>query len=401
MHLYVHKDFFRLPFHLKLVDGKLQKTEELGLAVGTKEFNTFAKLYLLKLPQFPPENFLKAYKSILRNTNAYTLPWNQCIPQEFYIDYIKIFGAKLHEQTKNIDTSYFEQYFQKGNLILNALQEAKINKEFFESYKDNAIASTFLPNEEGYAEVPEYSRVDTVSGRLKVISGPNILHLKKEYRNIITSRFGEDGAIFYLDFKSLEPRLTITFNSSCGTLPKDIYEEIHSRITKDITVTREQIKLAVISEMYGVGLNTLKEQLPNFSENDLLILTGIVRDYLGIIPLKEKLIEEYERNNKLFIKNLYQRYVSTVDIASYALINRLVQSSAVDVALMGFGNIVTYIEEMSWKEFIVPLFVLHDALILDIHKNHFNTIPTLCKIGAIDIPLLEKFNFYLKAEKII
>ena len=153
--------------------------------------------------------------------------------------------------------------------------------------------------------------------------------------------------------------------------------------------------------MYGAGINTLREQIPNLPENDLLILAGVVHDYLGIDSLKEKLIQEYESNNKLFIKNLYGRLVPTVDIGSYALINRLIQSSAVDVALMGFSNIVSFIEEMNWKEDIIPLFVLHDALILDIRKNHFNTIPTLCKIGAIEIPLLEKFNFYLKAEQIL
>ena len=401
MDLFIHKDFFHLPFHLKLVGNKLQKTDQItGLAIGTKEFDEFAKLYLLDIPQFPPENFLKTYRSLAKFTGIHSVPWNWCMPQEFFINFIKDFGEKLYEQIKDLDTSYYEKYYNIGNSIYNVLQPAKINVSLFQKHEEDAIVKTFIPDEEGFAEVPTYSRVETVSGRAKVMSGANILHLNKEYREIIESRFGNEGAVYYLDFKSLEPRLTLALKLKSGTLPLDIYEDIKKGIDNKLDVSRAQIKIATISELYGSGLDSLKKEIPELPEGDLLAFAGMIHDYFGVSALKERIVNEYETNNRKYIKNLFGRYVSTTGIGSYALPNRFIQSSCVDIAQIGFSNIADYIKEMNWQEFIVPIFVLHDALLVDIHKNYFETVPTLCKIGAIDIPLLEEFSFYLKAERL-
>lgn len=79
--------------------------------------------------------------------------------------------------------------------------------------------------------------------------------------------------------------------------------------------------------------------------------------------------------------------------------NHYVQSTAVDVAMLGFLNILEYVEELGKQEDIVPIFILHDALILDIHKNSFSLINGLCKLGSIDIKQLESTPFYMSVDK--
>jgi hypothetical protein len=165
-------------------------------------------------------------------------------------------------------------------------------------------------------------------------------------------------------------------------------------------MNRSQIKSVVISELYGAGFSTLQELVSGMRENELKIVLSIVRNHFNLDRIKGKLIQEYELNNKKFIKNLYGRVISTEDVGSYALLNRFIQSTAVDVALIGFSNILKFIMEMNWQNEIIPLFDIHDALLFDIHPNHFQSVPTLCKIGSIEIPLLENQRFYLKAEEI-
>jgi hypothetical protein len=80
--------------------------------------------------------------------------------------------------------------------------------------------------------------------------------------------------------------------------------------------------------------------------------------------------------------------------------NRVVQSTAVDVAHLGFLNILQLAESLGMlKEYMVPLFVLHDGMVIDLHKNMFNSIPTLCKFGALGIDMFENIKFYLSAKR--
>lgn len=406
MNFSIHKDFFGLPFHLIWNGEKFIKSDNITpFCLGTKEFETFSQLHLIQAPEYPPRNYLKAYQSILKTRTAQSIPWNFCVPNELLINSVKEIGKNVYDQIKDLDIGYYQNYFQKGNVILDSLEKSKINMVLYEEYKSNSIVNGFDPDEIGNIEIPIYSRTDTVTGRLKIISGPNILHLKKEWRNLIQSRFGSEGKIYYLDLKSLEPRLVLTFKHfSSGRLPqdsRDCYEGVKNILNNNgIEATRNEIKEAVISELYGAGINTIRDQFTKLTERELLYFIGVIKDYFGMDKLKEKLINEYENNNKRFIKNLYGRYVSAEDVGSYALINRLIQSTAVDVSLFSFSNIINFIKEMEWQKRILPLFVLHDALIIDIHESYINNIPTLCKIGSIDIPLLENHNFYIKAEEI-
>jgi hypothetical protein len=441
MKLFISKDFLNLPYNLEWNDdlNKFKKIDNIDIAnrenliIGTNHFKTFCQLYLLDQVVFPPEPIVRSYKNILKFSKLKDVPWNYCMPQELFISTLNEIGKTYFNIIKNLDLSYLN-FYEKGNEILYELKEATINKERYELYKENPIAKTFIYNEQtGLAEKPIYSRTDTVTGRLSIDSGANILHLKQEYRNIITSGFGKEGQIYYFDIKSAEPKLLLYLSKyvryckemSRGTcslrgvdmvngiadslgsgigvsdeFSDDIYIDIINHIPDVKNLKRKQIKDIVLAELYGAGLSTLKEQIPELREFELLHVVDIIRKYFSIDEIKKLLINEFEKNNRLYIQNFYGRYISTSDIAHWKLLNRYTQSSAVDIALLCFSNMINYIKQMNWENFMKPLFVLHDALFIDIHQNYFKFIPTICKIGTVSVPLLENVDFFLKVEKI-
>jgi DNA polymerase I-like protein with 3'-5' exonuclease and polymerase domains len=147
-------------------------------------------------------------------------------------------------------------------------------------------------------------------------------------------------------------------------------------------------------------MTSLKERLPNITDRSLNYLVSSIRDYFQTFKFKENLLREYEKNNKTYICNFYGRAVSTLEIGTYALINRFIQSSAVDVALLGFSNIISTIKEMDLEAKIIPNLILHDGIFFDIHKDSEQIVPLLCKVGSKNIPGFENKTFYISSEKL-
>jgi hypothetical protein len=402
MDLYLSKEYTGLNFDIKYdpVENKNIFVENVkdGFVVGTKEFEEISKLYGINIPNFPPEKYINSYRNLLKFSSISNVPWRFCIPEKTYFDILLNIAKEIYESIKNIDLSYYEIY-KKGQVVINSLKPAKIDKDYYNKILLEPNVESFKPGEDGFTKSIVYDRTQTVTGRLKIVSGPNILNLKKEYRKLIVSRFGTNGSIYYLDFISLEPRLLLTLTRNDINPPKDIYEFI--KTSQNLTeYSRSDIKNIVISELYGSGISSIKERLPNITEKNLNYLISAIKDYFQISKLKEKLLSEYEKNNKAYIKNYYGRRVSTLEIGTYALINRFIQSSAVDVALLGFSNIISTIKELNFEEKIVPIFILHDGIFFDIHKDFEEFVPLLAKTGSKNILGFENKTFYINFERI-
>jgi hypothetical protein len=116
--------------------------------------------------------------------------------------------------------------------------------------------------------------------------------------------------------------------------------------------------------------------------------------------LKNNNTKEYYKNNGKLIYNHYGRPIHCPETPSYKLLNYYIQSTAVDVALLGFSNIVNRIYKASLQEKIVPIFILHDALFVDIHEDYYYLVDKLCKAGSINIDKFEDTNFYLKVDNV-
>jgi hypothetical protein len=358
-----------------------------------------SQLYLVKQPQQAPERFIRAYRGLSPKLQGSAVPWHLTLPEKLYNE-IERDQKRFQDELNDLDLSYLENVYIPTQKVFEYLQPAKINVERYEQYSKldatKHIAS-FKPNNQGYAQVVEYDRVSNLTGRFKTINGPTLLHLPKIYRSVLESKHS-NGAIYSLDYKSLEPRVLL---ATSGTLPieeieKDIYEQVRcSLFVNNPEVTRDVVKKIVLSELYGAGLETLRQRIPNVMNLENVV--DNIAEWFGLKALQQKLFDEWKQTGYKFITNFYGRRVKTE--STHTLVNHYVQSTAVDVAILGFKNILDYVNELDKFEDIVPLFILHDALILDVNENSFRLINGLCKIGSVDIKNLESTTFHMSSDK--
>lgn len=359
-----------------------------------------SQLYLVKQPQQAPERFIRAYKGLSSRLQGSAVPWNLTLPEKLY-KAIERDKERFDTELNNLNLGYLQDVYIPTQKVFDYLQPAKINVERYQQYSQldqTGHIQSFKPNQDGYANVVEYDRVSNITGRFKTVSGPMLLHLPKIYRSVLESRWKNNGAIVSLDYKSLEPRVLL---ATSGTQPKegiekDIYDSVRLFLFQDNPeVDREVVKKIVLSELYGAGIETLRQRLPNV--RDLEVVVGQIADWFGLEALRSKLFEQWKQTSNKYIDNFYGRRVKTE--TSHTLVNHYVQSTAVDVAMLGFLNILQYVEELGKQQDIVPIFILHDALILDIHENCFSLINGLCKLGSVDIRNLETTTFYMSTDK--
>jgi DNA polymerase I-like protein with 3'-5' exonuclease and polymerase domains len=202
-----------------------------------------------------------------------------------------------------------------------------------------------------------YDRLKSKTGRLVVESGPKILLLKKEYRNIIKSRYGDSGKIMYLDYAALETRIMLQLAGKVTT-NTDIYASL-SKIIFDNKLSRDATKKIILAIAYGMSITTIAHDL-GIEHKQASIYYDDVCNYLD----KSKLENLAHKNlSNGILKNYYGRKI----IGENNILNSYVQSTGVDVALLGFNNIITTIQEN--KFLMHPLYILHDALIIDCHNS--------------------------------
>lgn len=395
--------------------------------IGSRDFDDLARLYSINVGTFPSSPYRAAYKAIVEDTSV--VPWHLCMPKAVYDKQIKDFGLEVANQLSSIDNfSYWFDWFSRTNILFESLQTSKINEEAYVEFMDSdmyqqgqTILRTFHPDRSAFSRKVSYSKTDTITGRLKVTSGPNILHLNKEYRSILESRFGSEGSLVQLDYKSLEPRVLLvtnsiknslssnSYNSYYGSLPLIEYSLQHSELTTDFppdiytniinelglpgSVERDQIKKTTLSLLYGSTREAVKYHLKDKVENpgDLV---DLVTEYFNLEQLRKELSDKYVENGRRFIENFYGRLVVCTDASPSLLLNYYIQSSSVDVALLGFTEIIKKIIATNTLDLFVPTYVLHDALILDVHNSVKHILPKLCKLGQT-VPGFDGHKFYL------
>jgi hypothetical protein len=400
---------FGTPFNIFCNDnGEITKSDKECIEDGSiininsKDAWLMSKIYGFQIPRFPAKKYVNSIEAVLPEnyTNTNTIQWASIMPDNVYKKEIKRFVNKTKDIFCNQDFRYYRETYQKQNILFKSLKPAKINTDLFLKHLNNNFGEgdsikTFLPLN-GYSEKPYYDRFGTITGRLKIAKGPNILNLKKEYRYIIESRFGTDGKIYYLDYSSLEPRAILTLNGKTN-IPQDIYTHILKELNIVNKVPREAIKISALSKIYGSSNTTISKQLKGIVSYPEDIIKMIV-EYFGIEQLSQTITEQYYKHNGDYIENYYSRHIRCEDTPAYKLLNYYIQSTSVDIAMLGFTNIVNRIIDANIVDKIVPIFILHDAIFFDIHNDYEYLVPKLCKAASTNIPGFEKENFYLKLE---
>jgi hypothetical protein len=364
----------------------------------------FLRLHgITEMPSFAPKRLIRELEAVSSSIlSTHTIPWRLCLSNlEFQTalkNFMKATNIKLFPLWEtSLQTNYYKTTYAKTTETLLHFQPAKINVDFYEKInKEDAenvtiVFTSFKPNEKGFASGPPvYSKSHSKTGRLKITEGPKILLLDKKYREkIFESRFGDDGVIVQLDYKSLEPRVILAHMKKFyqASLP-----DIYSGITTNKSIPRDLIKNITLTKLYGGGKEKIHNLFGEIPFDDKVIHS--IEEYFSFNEITQLINDQVAKTG--FLQNAYGRLIDITSVEAWVRLNYFAQSTAVDVALLGFGNMIRYIVDHGLQDNIVPLFILHDALILDIHKKHMSKLPWLKIAGSTNIAPYESVTFYLE-----
>ena len=182
----------------------------------------------------------------------------------------------------------------------------------------------------------------------------------------------------------MEPRILALLQKD--DVPDDIYSDIVKFIGKDIN--RDLVKKATLATIYGMSRYNLATML---KVKDTKEIVEKINEYFGIPLFQKSLIIDLADNNK--IQNFYGRNIFVEQDNEHLLINYFTQSTGVDVSLIGFNKIIDDIKKEELN--VDPIFIIHGALILEVHKDSVKQLKNIIRDGII-IPGFKHNKFPLE-----
>lgn len=352
-----------------------------------KCWDTVLKLAMISSSSIPtvPQPYIKMMTQMAPDASP---PWSMVLPpskyKRFFNDIVKHVQDHL-----DVSTDYYLNAWVPGNKILNALKPAKVDGAKVSdivsaSAVNSHVVETFRPRAGGYASPIKYDRFGTVTGRLIVETGPSILLLKKDYRSIIKPSV-PGGKILSIDFSSLEARILL-YESGNDCQEFDLYGMLARQFGG---MPRDLVKAAVLSVLYGSSRSSVALHL-GISEDKVIDVVRKIEGYIDTKAIVRRLRMQHDAVG--YIENRFGRRLQVDKPQDNIFVSYYAQSTGVDVSLMGFSKVF----ESLGSNGIRPLFVLHDALILDVHPDR---VQDVMQVDRINVPGYDQ-AFPLKIEEI-
>lgn len=391
---FIHSSLLGSKKHLKKDECGFSWSERLdsdsyvlsGRQKSSRCLDTLFALHGSRLPQIP-QAYADAMKSLVTGSNV-QIPWQHVLPRSTYENYFKNTVKVIEDTFSELPFAYYESAWTAGSRVLSALKPARVNVDRWNSLLDTAavnapVLASFKPDPRGFADIPIYNRFGTRTGRLTVSGGPNILTLKREHRSILQSSF-RDGVVCSLDFRALEPRIVLA-EAGRSSESEDIYGELAEKIFGD-QENRDAVKVAVISELYGAAKESLRARL-GISQTKIDAFVRGINDFFKLDLLRERLSIQASSGR---IINHFGRPLQVDPESKNLFVNTYVQSTGVDVSLFGFDIIL----QKLGIDGVRPLYVLHDALILDVRGDRLQDVSELSsvKVPSYDVTFPVKFE---------
>ena len=365
----VSKDLLGTASSLR-IDGKsLKKVKESedDTVIGSSSCMPWSMESLFSVWEMPvPDIVSPAMRASYESVHGPYVDWSRALGRDRFVKHLKGLVKEVEERFSRIGESPYPSILAEGRKTLARLQPSLVNRERVDELLkegESGVLRSFLPEEGSHLPITRYSHA-TATGRLTVQTGPKILSLNKQHRNVLTSRFRK-GKIAMIDFVSLEPRTALLLTRK--TAPRDIYEEMGKETSSSLS--RAKLKVATISSLYGSG------------HSDPATMAAVGK-FFGVREIQER----YLTGDR--ITNLYGRPLAPEE--SRLRLPYFVQSTSVDVALMGFGKVLrSYLE-------VVPLFVIHDALVVDIERDLYDELSR----SGIEVDIDPLGKYYLSVQSV-
>ena len=365
----------KAPKDMWFLNGELDPLKPLCL-------DSLLKLKNMAVPLLPPDKWVRSMRSLTSGS----IPWSQTLPSTQYKSFVRNLVKSIADSMDGLPKDYYRDVWcPTGQLLVN-LKAARVDGAAYREVaasidRDGGAFETFRPSQGGFLPQVVYDRFATRTGRLTVESGPNILTLKKEYRKLLKSNF-PSGIICSLDFGALEARIIL---AEAGVNPStdDLYVSISDELFQG-KIPRDVVKIAVISELYGSSKHALGARL-GLAGRKLDAFVEMIQGYFKTADLRKRLKDEFIKIGQ--VRNRHGRFLDLDDPQDHLFVNTYTQSTGVDVSLLGFKKVV---DDLG-SDGIRPLFVLHDALILDVRPDRLEDVKKVSSVRVrgydMDFPL--------------
>jgi len=348
-----------------------------------------AKLFRQEIPAFATVPHAKFFRSV--GLGPEEVHWQKVLDPASYHAVIEDMVRGSRGVTDALQKSGYGSTLSNRLKLLAGLQRARIDRnelvDRIRCEQDTTQVSnlrTFMPGNDGYANVVRYDGTSTSTGRMNVSSGPRILTLRKKHRNLIRSSWCDEGEVISIDYASLEPRISLALNGY--TVEGDVYEWIDTEVFNG-KLGRTKAKILTLSIIYGMSLHSARSRYGDISP----AAKKRLRSMFSVDETTKRLSTVPEGE----LRNHFGRPIFPDN--KNKLFNAFIQSTAVDAAVLGFGEIVTKLQEAGGCR---PLFLIHDEIICDVPISVSTQAQEIFKDG-IEIAFRDRsVKFPVTVEKI-
>lgn len=340
----------------------------------------------------PPAPFVKEMSYMSGSLEGIAIPWQRVMPSKAHQGFVKRLVEEVGVAMAGAPTEYYRTVWVPGNHVFGALKPAHVDgarwRELVTLGEGNVPAiRSFQPDGDGFTHPVVYDRFKTLTGRLTVHSGPQILTLKREHRNVITSQYGKDGAVYAMDFSNLEARVLLYEFNKRTPEGADFYGVIAEELGYD----RKAVKGAVIARMYGMNDWALGKQL-GIEGKELHVFLRKFDAHFSTDELLKRVKAQFVATGKVI--NRYGRPVTIDEPQDNIFVSYYCQSTGVDVTMLGFKQVIDIVARKAPR--IKPIYLLHDSILFDLPKEdlqYLQVIKTVRVKGYVQ-------KFPLRLEKI-
>jgi len=305
-----------------------------------------------KVPDVIPPERVRMYQEYLGSKEV---NWSLALGNQGLASELRRFRSEVLPLIEDIEGTGYVETLIKGRGIFERLEPIRVDTVKVRSLIEaGEPLDSFLPAAGSECDSIRYTH-GTKTGRLRVDSGPRVLTLSKQHRRILASKY-PGGKIMSVDFISLEPRLALhaVGKKSAG----DVYEDI----SRQSGEPRSKTKIATLSFLYGAAASDgVGDKLKRY-----------VREFFNVKELVRRIEECGERNG-------YGRPLHVDE--ERLLIPHWVQSTAVDVCLLGFTSLAESLAGIA-----DPLFLVHDAMFLDVPAENIEKLSGIISEGVMVSP---------------
>lgn len=340
--------------------------------------DTLLRLGNVALDINPPERYVQAMTTVMSGSSAWPPPWQDLMPKATHRSFVQALVKRVEETLGRLNVEFYDRIWVPGNEVFGSLERAYVDVKRWKAYEESgegnvAALRSFHPDENGLAPEVRYNRFGTKTGRPTVASGPNILTLKREQRNLLTSRWGSHGRVVMLDFSALEVRI-ILYEADQDCADPDLYQELNELLFKG-KLPRDVIKGAVICDLYGQSRRALGQRL-GIQGKHLDAFIEKIRAHFKVEQLLQTVKKQFVDDG--FILNRYGRQVKIDEPLDHVLINAYAQSTGADVVTLGFQEVINRIRPLK----AVPIYLLVDAILIDCHVDDLDKIRQIKQVNV-------------------